>query len=168
MIGPAIAADQPALPRAIVAPRRSARARGHRKRLQEYEHRHHDTRLPCEQVADDYLEWMCLRSAADGAILVVEIDGAFAGFVAGWNEPAANIAETPDSNRFGLVSDIFVAPEFHGRRFAARLIGAMEQAVHSAGVAPARQRARGHRGRAVQLPACGLRPVRDRPREADW
>ena len=138
MIPPAIAADRPALRRAIVASRRSARTGGHRKRLQEAERRHHDTRLPGKQVADDYLEWMCRRSAADGTILVAEIDGAFAGFVAGWIEQAPNTAETPDANRFGLVSDIFVAPEFRGRRLAARLIGAMEQAVRSAGVVPVR------------------------------
>jgi GNAT superfamily N-acetyltransferase len=120
-IRPATTADRPELRRAIVE-------------LQEYERRHHDTRLPGAQIADRYLDWMWRRSESDGAILVAEIGGSFAGFVAGWVEEAGNIAETPDSNRFGLISDICVMPDFRGRRLAARLIGAIEQHLRRTGV----------------------------------
>jgi ribosomal protein S18 acetylase RimI-like enzyme len=121
-IRPVTAADRPALRAATIE-------------LQEYERRHHDTRLPGEQIADDYLDWMWRRSASDGVILVAEIDGVFAGFVAGWVEHANNIAETPESNHFGLISNICVMPEFRGRRLAAALIGAIEAYLRRSGVA---------------------------------
>ena len=54
-----------------------------------------------------------------GAVLIAEIDGAFAGFVAGWIEEETHICETPHSNRFGYVSDICVLPDYRGRRVAA-------------------------------------------------
>lgn len=114
-------ADRPQLRHAVVE-------------LQEYERRQHPTRLPGEQIADAYLDWIERETAAMGALLVGEIDGNFAGFVAGWVDQAANIAETADSNRFGLISDICVMPEFRGRRVAARLIHAMEQRLFRAGV----------------------------------
>jgi hypothetical protein len=50
-IRPAIAADRPALRVATIEP-------------QEYERRRHDTRLPGELIADDYLDWMWRRSDA--------------------------------------------------------------------------------------------------------
>ena len=56
-----------------------------------------------------------------GALLVAELDGSLAGFVAGWVEQAHNIAGTPDLNRFGLNSDIWVMPNFRGHRLATRL-----------------------------------------------
>jgi ribosomal protein S18 acetylase RimI-like enzyme len=120
-IRPATAADRPALRAATIE-------------LQEYERRRHDSRLPGEQIADDYLDWMWRRSDDDGVILVAEIDGVFAGFVAGWVEQADNIAETPDSNRFGLISDLCVMPEFRGRRLAAELIGAIEAHLRRSGI----------------------------------
>jgi hypothetical protein len=41
-----------------------------------------------------------------GTVLVAEHDRAFAGLAAGWIAEENNIEETPDSNRFGLTSDI--------------------------------------------------------------
>jgi GNAT superfamily N-acetyltransferase len=102
--------------------------------LQEYERRQSTTRLPGEQVADADLAWMRQRADGAGALLVAEIDGRFAGFAAGWVEDAAYIAETADSSRFGLISDIFVVPEYRGRRIAARLIEAMERDLGTRGV----------------------------------
>jgi ribosomal protein S18 acetylase RimI-like enzyme len=107
IIRPATPADRPALRVALVE-------------LQEYERQLHDTRLPGARIADRYLDWLQLRSGSGGIILVAESGGDFAGFVAGWVEEAANLAETADSNRFGLISDICVMPDFRGRRLGAR------------------------------------------------
>jgi ribosomal protein S18 acetylase RimI-like enzyme len=120
-IRPARQADQPELRRAIVE-------------LQDYERLRHATRLPGEQIADAYLEWMLRQAAAGGAVLVAESGGSFVGFVAGWIEATENIAETPDSNRFGYISDICVMPEFRGQRVAARLLDGIEQYLRRAGV----------------------------------
>jgi ribosomal protein S18 acetylase RimI-like enzyme len=102
--------------------------------LQEHERRLHLTRLPGEQIADAYLTWMQQRVAKDGAVLVAEIKGAFVGFVAGWIEEEDNIAETPDSNRFGYISDICVMPAYRGRRIASRLLYELEKHLGRAGV----------------------------------
>ncbi len=113
--------DAPALRSAIVE-------------LSEHEHRLHPTRLPGEQIADAYLAWMQQRAAEGGAVLVAEVGGAFAGFVAGWIEVGSEIAETPDSNRFGYISDICVMPAHRGRRVANSLLGAIEQHLARAGI----------------------------------
>ena len=102
--------------------------------LQDYERGQHATRLPGQRIADDYLAWMLRKADATGAVLVAEIGERFAGFVAGWVEEAENIGETPDSNRFGLISDVFVLPEFRGRRIAARLIQEMERQLKQTGI----------------------------------
>jgi ribosomal protein S18 acetylase RimI-like enzyme len=102
--------------------------------LQDCERLLHATRLPGEQVADAYLDWMLRHAEADGTVLVAESGGSFAGFVAGWVETVEHLAETPDSNRFGYISDICVMPEFRGRRVAARLLDGIEQYLRRAGV----------------------------------
>ena len=117
----ATSADQPALRRAIVE-------------LQNYERLRHATRLPGEQVADAYLDWMLRQAEAVGAVFVAESGGRFVGFVAGWIETAENLAETADSNRFGYISDLCVMPEFRGQRAAARLLVEIEQYLSRAGV----------------------------------
>jgi ribosomal protein S18 acetylase RimI-like enzyme len=120
-IRPATATDRPHLRRAIVE-------------LQEYERLRHATRLPGEQIADAYLDWMLRHAETDGTVLVAESDGSFAGFVAGWIEETENIAETPDSNRFGYVSDICIMPAFRGLRIAVQLLNGIEQCLGRAGV----------------------------------
>ncbi|MGO9421883.1 GNAT family N-acetyltransferase [Roseiarcus sp.] len=117
----ATAADRSDLRRAIVE-------------LQEHERRLHDSRLPGEQVADAYLGRIESRAAESGAMLVAEWAGAFVGFVAGWIEESDAIVETPDSDRFAFVSDIFVAPEFRGRRVASQLLGAIERCLAQPGI----------------------------------
>ncbi len=67
-------------------------------------------------------------------MLVAELAGAFVGFVAGWIEESDAIVETPDSDRFAFVSDIFVAPAFRGRRFAGDLLGAIERRLAQPGI----------------------------------
>jgi ribosomal protein S18 acetylase RimI-like enzyme len=101
IIRPATPADRPQLRAAIVE-------------LQDYERLRHATRVPGEQVADAYLDWMLRQVETDGAVLVGERGGSFVGFAAGWIEQTNNIGETEDSNRFGLISDVCVMPAFRG------------------------------------------------------
>jgi ribosomal protein S18 acetylase RimI-like enzyme len=95
--------------------------------LQEYERLRHATRLPGEQIADAYLDWMLHQTAANGVVLVAERADNLLGFVAGWVEQTDNVAETADSNRFGYISDICVLPLFRGERIAAQLLDGIEQ-----------------------------------------
>jgi hypothetical protein len=89
--------------------------------LHEEERRLHDSRLPGEATADAYLVWMLTEAVRDGAVFVAEASGVFAGFAAGWVVQENVIEETPDSNRFGYISDVCVLPPFRGRRMAALL-----------------------------------------------
>jgi ribosomal protein S18 acetylase RimI-like enzyme len=102
--------------------------------LHDYERRLHSSRLPGDQTADAYLDWVQKRAADHGIVLIAEIDGAFAGFVAGWIEEERHIEETPDSNRFAYVSDICVLPAFRRRRIASRLLDAVERRLRGEGV----------------------------------
>jgi hypothetical protein len=77
--------------------------------LQDYECLLHATRLPGAQVADAYVDWMLEQTNTTGIVLVAEVGATFIGFVAGWIEETTNLGETPDSNRFGLVSDIWLS-----------------------------------------------------------
>ena len=81
IIRPATSDDRPQLRLAIVE-------------LQDYERLRHPTRLPGEQVADAYLDWMVRQAEANGVVLVAERDDSFIGFVAGWIEQTDNIGET--------------------------------------------------------------------------
>jgi ribosomal protein S18 acetylase RimI-like enzyme len=118
----ALPSDRPALRAAVVE-------------LHEAERRLHDSRLPGEETADAYLVWMLAESARGGAVFVAEAGGVFAGFAAGWIVQESLIEETPDSNRFGYVSDVCVLPPFRGRRIAARLLEALEARLSLSGVA---------------------------------
>jgi ribosomal protein S18 acetylase RimI-like enzyme len=120
-IRPAAHSDRPQLRQAVVE-------------LQDSESRLHSTRIPGEQIADAYLDWMQKSAGSDGAVLIAEVEGVFAGFAAGWIETESHIEETPDSNRFGYVSDICVLPIYRGRRIAARLLEALEPRLREAGV----------------------------------
>jgi ribosomal protein S18 acetylase RimI-like enzyme len=102
--------------------------------LHEEERRLHDSRLPGEQTADAYLEWMLAETRRGGAVFVAEASGVFAGFAAGWIVQENFIEETPDSNRFGYISDLCVLPAFRGRRIAARLLEALECRLSLSGV----------------------------------
>ena len=102
--------------------------------LHEEERRLHDSRLPGDQTADAYLEWMLAETGRGGAVFVAEASGVFAGFAAGWIVQENVIEETPDSNRFGYISDVCVLPAFRGRRIAARLLEALEARLSLSGV----------------------------------
>src|SRR5262249_26397440 len=60
--------------------------------------------------------------------------GVFAGFAAGWIVQEEYIEETPDSNRFGYISDVCVLPAFRGRRIVARLLEALEARLSLSGI----------------------------------
>ena len=113
--------DRPQLRRAVIE-------------LQGYERRLHDTRLPGEQIADAYLAWIENQVGKQGALLIAQIDRRFAGFVAGWIEHSDSIGETPDSSRFGYISDVCVMPEFRGQRIAPRLLSAIEDRLSIVGI----------------------------------
>jgi ribosomal protein S18 acetylase RimI-like enzyme len=102
--------------------------------LQEFERRLHETRLPGEEVADAYLDWMARQASESGAVLVAEIDGMVIGFVAGWIERTDNIAETADSNRVGYISDICVLPSHRGQGIAGLLLDNISERLGEAGV----------------------------------
>jgi len=102
--------------------------------LHEAERRLHDSRLPGEETADAYLGWMLAEASRGGAVFVAEADGVFAAFAAGWIVEENLIEETPDSNRFGYVSDVCVLPPFRGRGVAALLLEALEARLSLSGV----------------------------------
>jgi ribosomal protein S18 acetylase RimI-like enzyme len=109
--------------------------RGAVAELHEHERRLSPTRLPGEATADAYLVWMLTTAAQQGgAVLVAEHDGAFAGFAAGWIAEENNIEETPDSNRFGLISDICVLPPYRGRSIASTLLDVLTGHLAAGGV----------------------------------
>jgi ribosomal protein S18 acetylase RimI-like enzyme len=115
------AADRPALREAIIE-------------LQEFERRLSDTRRPGEEIADTYLARMESRATGGGAILIAEVGDAFVGFVTCQLQDVDYIAETPDSNRFGYVSDVCVLPAWRGRRIARLLLEAAEQHLAPLGI----------------------------------
>ena len=124
--------------------------------LHERERGLHNSRLRGEETADAYLDWMLAEAEQGGAVLVAEAGGAFAGFAAGWIAHENLIEETPDSNRYGYVSDICVLPPFRGRRIASALL-------EGAGGAPPPRRGHAHpaqRPRRQRSRAQGLRTFR--------
>ena len=121
IVRPAMPSDAPDLRRAVIE-------------MQEYERRLHASRLPGEEIADTYLAWLVRQAERNGAVLVAETDGSFAGFATGWVVQENHIAETAEANRFGYVSDVCVMPEFRGRRIAQQLLAALEQHLARAGI----------------------------------
>ena len=103
--------------------------------IQEHERRLHDTRRPAAEMVEPYFARLRGRVAEQsGAMLVAEIGGSFAGFVACFVVADNNPAETPDSNRFGYVSDLYVAPERRGGGVAQLLLAAAERHLAETGV----------------------------------
>jgi ribosomal protein S18 acetylase RimI-like enzyme len=103
--------------------------------LQDFERALHDTRRPGVDSADAYFAMLETQiDTGAGALLVAEIDGAFAGWVGCFVVHNDNPAETPDSNVYGYVSDVYVAPERRGRRVAQNLLSAAERHLAEQGV----------------------------------
>jgi ribosomal protein S18 acetylase RimI-like enzyme len=74
------------------------------------------------------------KSSATALFSSPRLGGVFVGFAAGWIVEDNVIEETPDSNRFGLVSDVCVLAPYQGRRIAARLLDALSERPCHAGV----------------------------------
>ena len=106
--------------------------------LQEYERILHWSRLLGEVIADAYIASLHREVIKGGAILVAEAGGTFAGFAAGWIEQNSFIAETPESNRYGYVSDICVLPPYRGHGIAGRLLAALEVRLAEFGITTVR------------------------------
>lgn len=103
--------------------------------LQNFEVPLHDSRLPGETTMEPYLDRM-LRELEEGrgTIFIAELDGEFAGFV-GWLVAEDDaVQETPDSNRYGYIKDIFVAPRHRSQGVAQRLLATAEQYLAKTGV----------------------------------
>ena len=102
---------------------------------QDYEGALHDTRRPGAEIAEAYLaEIHDLSAANHGAIFVAEISGEFAGYAAGWVAQETIIEETPDSNRYGYVSDAYVVPDRRGQGVVGPLLQALEAHLRETGV----------------------------------
>lgn len=104
--------------------------------MQDYERVLHDTRRPGAEVAHRYLDCLEGRVAARGGVILVAeaAQSHFAGFAACWVQQDDAIAETENSNRFGYVSDTYVAPDWRGRGVAGRLLAAIEAHLRTTGV----------------------------------
>jgi GNAT superfamily N-acetyltransferase len=103
--------------------------------LQDFEMGLHDSRLPGAGVAAAYLAELLDRiDAQEGAIFVAEEDSAFVGFVACLVADEATIGETPDSCRYGYVTDIFVTSSRRGTGLAQRLLSEAERHLATTGV----------------------------------
>jgi ribosomal protein S18 acetylase RimI-like enzyme len=92
--------------------------------LQAHEVALHDTRLtPAAALWETYLDSIseCAK-AQGGGVLVARIENQPAGFICFWVETGSAMLETADSNRYGYVSDIYVAEAFRSRGLAGRML----------------------------------------------
>lgn len=103
--------------------------------LQDYEVPLHDSRLPSATTSEPYLRWLKERlREQSGAMFIAEAAGVPIGYVACFVEEDDSAQETPDSNRYGLVNDIYVDPEFRAQGLAQRLLAAAEAHLRPTGV----------------------------------
>jgi len=103
--------------------------------LQNYEVPLHDSRLPGESTTGPYFDGL-LRDLRDrtGMLYVAEAAGAVVGLVACLVMKDDLVQETSDSNRYGYVEAIFVAPPYRGGGVAQRLLAAAERHLAATGV----------------------------------
>lgn len=98
--------------------------------LNDHERALHDTRLPGAAIAEAYF------ASIDGKgpiVLAIGADGPV-GYMACRIETDDAPAETADSNVFGYISDVFVAPEARGRGIAGILVAEAERRLRPLGV----------------------------------
>jgi GNAT superfamily N-acetyltransferase len=102
--------------------------------LQEHERAIHDTRLPGMPHSRDYLAMLWDALAENqGVMLIAENEaGERLGLVAGHVVDEPWPMETPDSTRYGYVSDIFIKPEARGGGLARELLDAIAAHLHRA------------------------------------
>ncbi len=81
--------------------------------IQETERAIANTRLPGAEIAEAYLSELEKEARAKSGAIFVAKDGSHtAGFIACWVEREENVAETPESNVYGYISDAYVALEY--------------------------------------------------------
>ena len=98
--------------------------------LNDHERALHDTRLPGADIAAAYF------ATIDGKgpiVLAIGAEGPV-GYMACRIETGHTPAETEDSNVFGYISDVFVAPEARGRGIAGILVAEAERRLRPFGI----------------------------------
>lgn len=95
--------------------------------LQEHERALHDTRLPGLPYSRDYLArlWDVLAEHHGLMLIAESARGERVGLVAGHIVDEPWPVETPDSTRYGYVSDIFIQPAARGSGLATLLLDAI-------------------------------------------
>ena len=101
--------------------------------LQEHERSIHDTRLPGLTHTSDYLAklWDDLAEGRGIMLIAENAHGERLGLVAGHIVDSPWPMETPDSTRYGYVSDIFIKPEARSSGLAQVLLDAIETHLHA-------------------------------------
>lgn len=120
-IRPATAADRPWLVAAMAA-------------ISDHERTLHDSRRAGADCAEAYLAQVEAAVATRGGAILVAAEAERVGCIAFHVAHDDNAAETPDSNVFGYVSDLFVVEAARGRGLAARLLTAAESHFRAAGL----------------------------------
>jgi GNAT superfamily N-acetyltransferase len=121
-IRPATASDRPWLVGAMAG-------------ISDHERTLHDSRRPGGDCAEAYLAQVEAAIAErGGGILIATRDEVQLGCVAFHVAHDDNAAETPDSNTFGYVSDVFVVEQERGRGLAARLLAEAERYFRAVGL----------------------------------
>lgn len=102
--------------------------------LQEHERAIHDTRLPGLPHSREYLAMLWDELAENrGIMLIAENEpGERLGLVAGYVVDSPWPMETPDSTRYGYVSDIYIMPAARGTGLARDLLDAIAAHLRAA------------------------------------
>ena len=90
----------------------------------------HDSRLPGQQIAEQYYQNLLDNNAV---ILIVEVADQAIGFVAGRLKIDDDELQKPEWRHCGLISDIYVAPDFRQQGIAKRLLQAMSDRLQQDG-----------------------------------
>ncbi|HEX2889138.1 GNAT family N-acetyltransferase [Vineibacter terrae] len=103
--------------------------------ISDHERTLHDSRRPGADCADAYLAQIEAAIATrGGAILVAARGEERLGCIAFHVAREVNAAETPDSNVYGYVSDLYVAPAARRQGLASRLLAEAERHFRDAGL----------------------------------
>jgi ribosomal protein S18 acetylase RimI-like enzyme len=103
--------------------------------ISDHERTLHDSRRPGADCADAYLSQIEAAIADHGgAILIAARGEERLGCIAFHVAHEVNAAETPDSNVFGYVSDLYVVESARGQGLASRLLAEAERHFRAAGL----------------------------------
>lgn len=100
--------------------------------LQEIERALSDTRRPGAEIAESYVRYLKENTAQkSGAIFVARTNGKVVGFISCWVGHNDNLAETPESNTYGYISDAYVNPAFRNQGIFQKLNARAERHLFS-------------------------------------